>query len=222
MARAAPARDQTVPGQHTSRGSTRARAAARRGWRSDQRSRRPTTRRYSATTAGCGGPRSRCSSGSPSTGGQRRPLPVGTRFADAAPRLPHHPHSAALAPEQVVAPMPVVLAERDRITKYIERHLRCGCGKHLRFSKAASHQVRFRRAALAQPCHHRHPAPHTARSARVHRGNSCARSRARSRRFSRHRCCMATTTRSTPSCTMAWSPARSPTRARSRFSRCSA
>ena len=144
--------------------------------------------------------------------------------------LPDHPHSrpdALHLPEQVVAPMPVVLAERDRITQYIERQLRCGCGKRLRFSKAASHQVRpavlpwlSPGSALAR--HHLHPAPHSARSARVHRGASCARSRARSRRFSRRRCCMATTTRSTPSCTMALSPARSPTRARSRFSRCSA
>ena len=57
--------------------------------------------------------------------------------------LPDHPHSrpdALHLPEQVVAPMPVVLAERDRITQYIERQLRCGCGKRLRFSKAASHQ----------------------------------------------------------------------------------
>ena len=133
----------------------------------------------------------------------------------------------ALTPEQVVAPMPVVLAERDRITQYIERHLRCGCGKHLRFSKAASHQVRpavlpwlSPGSALAR--HQLHPAPHSARSARVHRGASCARSRASSRRFSRRRRCTATTTHSTPSCTIALSPARSPTRARSRFSRCSA
>ena len=38
--------------------------------------------------------------------------------------------------------MPVVLAERDRITQYIERNLRCACGKRLRYSKVASSQVR--------------------------------------------------------------------------------
>ena len=48
----------------------------------------------------------------------------------------------ALTRKQVVAPMPVVLAERDCITQYIERHLRCGCGKRLRFSKPGSQQVR--------------------------------------------------------------------------------
>ena len=91
MARTPLAKKLTRRRQPTSRGYTRARAAARRGWMSDQRSRRPTTRRCSATTAGCRGSHSRCSSSSPSTGGQRRPLPVGTRFADAAPRLPPAP-----------------------------------------------------------------------------------------------------------------------------------
>ena len=36
----------------------------------------------------------------------------------------------------------MVLAERDCITQFVERHLRCGCGKRLRFSKAGSQQVR--------------------------------------------------------------------------------
>jgi len=226
MARAAPARDQTVHGQHTSRGSTRARAAARRGWTSDQRSRRPTTRRSCATTAGCRRSRSRCSCGWSSTGGQRRPLPVGTRFADAAPRLPPAPTflttltlalTRSTCPNRSLRPCPWCSqsATASRSTSSVN------C-----FSKAASHQVRPAVLPWLSPgsalARHLHSAPHSARSARVHRGASCARSRASSRRFSRRRRCTATTTHSTPSCTTAWSPARSPRRARSRFSRCSA
>ena len=49
---------------------------------------------------------------------------------------------------RVRAPQAVALVERSRLTKYVEKQLRCACGGHLRFSKAASHQV----AACASWC----------------------------------------------------------------------
>ncbi len=49
---------------------------------------------------------------------------------------------------RVRAPQDVALVERSRLTKYVEKQLRCACGGHLRFSKAGSHQV----AACASWC----------------------------------------------------------------------
>ena len=50
-------------------------------------------------------------------------------------------------------PQAVALVERHRLTAYVERQFRCACGAHLRFCKAASHQVGgCRRACCVAAC----------------------------------------------------------------------